>query len=294
MKRLILSIVLIFSVVCLFAQTQVDTKRLIVRDSMKLQTDWFRLTNPTNGQVLTRDNGRWINKNIDVYDSIDYTGNGYLRFLLLGNVVDSVLLNAENITIEKDNLVDHLGTLSEHFAHISPPYVSQGGAITDNGDGTISITEGEVSIKMSNDIDAEFKAVVVPDTTLTIAADQNIIIYIDYNSGSPRYTQRVSTAGYFYQNWDEFPIATVIKISSTKIIINDFKESVTNGTYKAILSQLNYQPIRYLGGLLSSEVGTRQISVSAGAVLHGYDYEGIAGLNTSSIVPLSKMPPTAS
>ena len=55
-----------------------------------------------------------------------------------------------------------------------------------------------------------------------------------------------------------------------------------NGVYKNILGQLNYQPIRYLGGLGSTEVGTRQLSVSGGAVLLGNEYNGISPLNTST------------
>lgn len=75
MKRLILFIAFLFSINFIYAQTtQTDTKRLIVRDSIKLQTDWIRLTSPTNGQLLQRVNGRWVNATVSAtgWDSIPF------------------------------------------------------------------------------------------------------------------------------------------------------------------------------------------------------------------------------
>lgn len=229
-----------------------------------------------------------------LFDSTDYNvnNNGYLRYLNSGTVVDSVLLDDENLYINNDGTVSHLGDLREHIAHSSTPYVSVGGAVTDNGDGTITISEGEVFIKMTNDMDADFIAVTVPESTLTITANQNIILFVDYNSGTPVYSQMVSTPGYFYSNWDVLPFATVVNIG-TKIIINDFKDAATNGIFKNILSQLNYQPIRYLGGLSTSETGTRQLSVTAGALLIGNDYSSVSAVNTSTGSTFTRMYVTA-
>ena len=70
-------------------------------------------------------------------------------------------------------------------------------------------------------------------------------------------------------------------------------ESATNAVYKNILGQLNYQPIRYLGGLGSAEVGTRQLSVAAGAVLLSNEYTGIAAINTSVSDTFTRMYVTA-
>ncbi len=238
-------------------------------------------------------NLRTLNR-LSLFDSINYNvdNDGYVKLLFNGTVVDSVLIDDENFYINNDGLTTHLGDLREHIAHSASPYLSIGGDITDNLDGTITISEGEAFLKTSNDLDADFKAVYIPDTTLTIAANQNIILYVDYNSGSPRYTQRVSTAGYFYQNWDETPFATVINIGS-KIISNPFQLSTTNFPFKAVLGQLNYQPLRYLGGLATAETGTRLLNVSAGVILRGYDYEGISGLNTSSGGTFTRMYVTA-
>lgn len=214
------------------------------------------------------------------YDSLIYD-DGFLKTWLLGSVSDSTLIDATNLTVLKDTGLTHLGTIAEHYAHISPPYLSIGGVITDNGDSTITVSRGEVSIKISNNIDAEFIAIVVPEETLSITPELNMILYVDYNAGSPTYAVRQSTAGYFYQNWDEMPFATLINIGS-HIIVNDFKYTSTNGTYKNILSQLNYEPIRYLGGMTAAETGTRQLNVSAGALLCANDYCPVAAWNTSS------------
>jgi len=97
MKRLILSILFLFSIVVSYSQTQIDTKRVIARDSLKLQTDWFRLTNPANGQILIRENGRWVNTDIAAIDSLDFIDEQTLA-------IDSAL-GAIGITISNGNRI---------------------------------------------------------------------------------------------------------------------------------------------------------------------------------------------
>jgi len=76
MKRLILFILFLFSIGFIYGQTTTDTKKLIVRDSLKLQSDWFRLTTPANGQYLQRSSGRWVNGNLHVYSDMSFIGTG--------------------------------------------------------------------------------------------------------------------------------------------------------------------------------------------------------------------------
>lgn len=186
------------------------------------------------------------------------------------------------VVIPNDGLVSHLGTLEGHLRHVSSPYIVTNPVISDNGDGTIAITAAEAYMKTSNVNDANLVAVSVPAiASIIIPTDQNWIVYVDYNGGSPIYKAMQSIAEYFYANWDKLPFATVIN-QGTQIIINDFSDAPINGIYKNILGQLNYQPVRYLGGLSTSHVGTRQISVTGGAVLQGNDYAPIAAFNTST------------
>jgi len=219
------------------------------------------------GLLVTYEN---LNANGDIGTSAGQVLNGDYRF------------DISEVYVQNDGTTSHLGLLSTHHDHTNCPYIAANPVITDNGDGTIDISAAEAYMKTSNAGDAEIMAVSVPETSspIPIPSDSNYIVYVDYNSGSPIYKAMASVAGYFYTNWDELPFATVINIGS-KIIVNDFSDAPINGVYKNILGQLNYQPIRYLGGLGTTEAGTRQIAVSGGAVLQGNDYAGIVSIDTS-------------
>ena len=214
------------------------------------------------------------------YEQLDSVGD-------VGNSAGQLLngdyrFDDSEIIISNDGNTTHIGTLQTHLGHVATPYLSKDPVISDNGDGTISITEGEAYMKITNTHDSNLKCVVVPAiASIPITEEQNWIVYVDYNSGTPTYAAMQSIAGYFYENFDKLPFATVINIG-TEILVNDFSNAPINGVYKNILGQLNYQPIRYLGGLSTSHVGTRQFSVTAGAVLQGNEYAPIASVNTST------------
>jgi len=248
-----------------------------------LDNDTIQLSGSVDGQILQRIDGKWTNTSTVLFDSLIYNNDndGYLKLLSEGLVIDSVLVDDDNFYINNDGQVEHLGDLREHIAHSSTPYISLGASITDNGDGTIYIDSCEAFIKISNAIDADFKAVKVNDTTMTIAENSNIVLLVDYNSGNPVYKQIVSSPGYLYSNWDEIPFATIVN-NTIRILRNPFIDAATNGIYKNTLSQFNYQPMRYLAGLTTASTGTRQLTVSAGAILRGNDYDPISSINTST------------
>lgn len=179
-------------------------------------------------------------------------------------------------------------TLQGLNSYTGIPHISSGGVITDLGTGSISITEAMAYVKTSNSAAAILEAVIVPATTIVIPADQNIIIYVDYNAGTPQFSSRVSTAGYFYYNWDELPFATTVNLG-TSIIVRDFKSTSINAVYKNILGQINYEAVRYLGGLEVTDEGVRQFSTAVGAVLYGNDYGVINPLDTSSAGTFTRM-----
>ncbi len=222
------------------------------------------------------------------YDSIRYN-DGFLRAYSAGSIRDSTRIYTGNLYFFADEgLQGAPPTLKHTIDHTMPMFISEGADVTDLGDGTVGITYGEAILKTANEDHADLKWVKVPADTLTITPEENIILYIDYNNGSPVYAARQSTPGYFYMNWDKLPFATVVN-RNDKIIINDIKSAATNSVYKNTLSQLNYEPIRYLGGLIAAETDTRKITVSAGAILRGNKYEGVATINTNTGSTFTRM-----
>lgn len=297
MKRILILMLIIFSAFSVFSQQNMPVNNLKITGKMysnksggtdiimQPSTDslgQYELKNIADPEELLDGVNYRTLLNLAGYDSIRYELDGFLKAYSGGIVRDSTRIDESNLQMNRIGTgFTHLGDLAEHFGHVAPPYISIGADITDNGDSTITISESESYLKVSNDVDAEYVNIIVPEATLYVTPNSNEIVYLDYGGGTPTYKIRTSTGGYFYNNWDEIPVAPVINIGA-KIIVNPFKLASTNGVYKNILGQLNYEAIRYLGGLLTSETGTRQLIVSAGAVLKGNDYEGNAGLNTST------------
>jgi len=73
MKRLILFIGFLFSIVFVYGQRQLDTETIVVRDSINLVGEWITLDSATNDQIIQRVNGRWVNVDNSLLDSVTVT-----------------------------------------------------------------------------------------------------------------------------------------------------------------------------------------------------------------------------
>jgi len=73
MKRLILFIGFLFSIVFVYGQRQLDTETIIVRDSINMVGEWVTLESPTDDQIIQRVDGRWVNVDNSLLDSVTVT-----------------------------------------------------------------------------------------------------------------------------------------------------------------------------------------------------------------------------
>jgi len=73
MRRLILFIGFLFSISFVYGQRQLDTEIIIVRDSINLVGEWVTLESPTNDQIIQRVDGRWVNVDNALLDSVTVT-----------------------------------------------------------------------------------------------------------------------------------------------------------------------------------------------------------------------------
>ena len=73
MKRLILFIGFLFSISFVYGQRQLDTETIVVRDSINLVGEWITLDSATNDQIIQRVNGRWVNVDNSLLDSVTVT-----------------------------------------------------------------------------------------------------------------------------------------------------------------------------------------------------------------------------
>lgn len=191
-------------------------------------------------------------------------------------------LSDESVIINNDGLVEHFTNLRGLLGHIGNPCFLDGLNITDNLDGTIDVSEGEVYIKTSNSLDAPLKLVKVP-ARYNIPVTENVVntLYVDYNSGSPSIEIKTATVGYFDTNWDKIPMAVISRYGTT-IALTPFKDVGTNAIYKSILAQANLEQVRYLYGLQISEPAPLKLAMTGGRTYIIYDPRDVAPINTNT------------
>jgi len=96
MKKLILIIFVLIGFLS-YGQREVDADAVLVRDSLKLNTDWFKLITPINGQVISRVNGVWTNATNSLsmpVDSIEFdstTVTPISKYTIYADTVDRTL-----------------------------------------------------------------------------------------------------------------------------------------------------------------------------------------------------------
>lgn len=135
MKQLILFIAFLFSIGSTYAQNRViDTKRLIVRDSINLNGDEIYLTNPSNGQFIQRISGKWVNVTIDDpgWDSISFNAtDGILRTYSEGVVDKSTSIDGRYIKlVDSVNYIQNQNTSAQNANMWINGTGNFGGAVT--------------------------------------------------------------------------------------------------------------------------------------------------------------------
>jgi len=118
MKKIILFIGFIFCLTVAFGQqTRVDTRQLIVRDSINLVGEWISISGATNDQVIGRVDGRWVNTTLgDRKDSVFVTISADTLFIGTDTIISNLLTDFDttgfSLTISQViDLADSLSTL---------------------------------------------------------------------------------------------------------------------------------------------------------------------------------------
>lgn len=162
----------------------------------------------------------------------------------------------------------------------SAGYVS-GGAITDAGGGNINVATGTGLIRPTNSAVSTVYYFDWPASN-GLAITNNTIRYIgvEYNSGTPQVTVRTSA------NWNyktDFPLGRVVSESGVLQILND-PQAVGDHAANMIVREYETMPLALDardGGLVLGETGTRNITVSSGALWDRLNRYALGGINTS-------------
>ncbi len=150
-----------------------------------------------------------------------------------------------------------------------------GGAITDNGDGTIAVASGKAWIKATDSDTAlgkffDFSA----DNSVSLTNLATNYIYVDYNDGTPQMVVATSLLTHGFKQ-DHVLVGTSFRDGNT----SHFHHVDTVGIGRMGRVDMHHreeEAVHRVEGMVTSSVGTRNLGITAGVL-----YEGISRHDTS-------------
>lgn len=109
----------------------------------------------------------------------------------VNTLTGDVVLDADDIALDATldiNTPDHITSIQRAIDHVWSSAITDGGALTDNGDGTIGIAECNVMIRSSANVHVSlYNARVAAQTSISLTDDATNYVYLDYNAGTPQW-----------------------------------------------------------------------------------------------------------
>jgi hypothetical protein len=177
-------------------------------------------------------------------------------------------LTSADISTPNDAVTTHLTSLEDVVNHSWSAADVDGFDITENGNGTVTITDGDVALRIADTQDAQLRGYrVTGGTTGTelpalVDNDQNFI-YVDYNAGTPDI--KVTTDPTIITGTTQTPIFLVTRIGNTTHYA-DIRKYTTDFPHLQTRREFFTEGyIHELGGSELSESGTRSLNLTAGA-----------------------------
>lgn len=156
-----------------------------------------------------------------------------------------------------------------------------GGGITDDADGTITVALGTGLIRATNGQTAEilyFDWAEEAGANVNLADLDTSYVYLEYNAGSPR---AIATTTVRTDKNTNVLLATIYR-DGTSLHINT-ADKFTVGDHAALMIQrlLDTMAYGHKTGAILSEVGTREIDITAGAFWRGLTEFTTSAVNTT-------------
>lgn len=157
-----------------------------------------------------------------------------------------------------------------------------GGAIIDNGDNTINVSEAQIYIRaIDSSTSLLVFSVASAGVSLSVPVNTTRYVYVKYNSGSPTFD--VATSDEFNNN-TEF-IAAVVTNEAGTIYISISPQNVADHAASMIQRIHDVQGIQrnnHLAGNTLGETGTRNITVTAGELWNRLTVASQAAFDSSA------------
>ena len=156
--------------------------------------------------------------------------------------------------------------------------VAEGGSITDDADGTITVALGNGFIRATDSAVAEilyFDWVAEAGAAVALTDSDMNYIYVEYNAGSPQIIATVSKRT--DENTNIF-LGTVYREGTDLHITEATRANVGDHAIKMLIRMRETMPFQRVSGGIISELGTRNIAVTAGDW-----WEGLTNFITAAI-----------
>ena len=174
-------------------------------------------------------------------------------------------------------------TLQSFMNFALSPGRSSGGTISSSASANaVDITAGTGFIKASDSNIDDIYFFNWPAVTLPVPSNSTRYIGVEYNGGAPRVVANTT------QDWDydtEFPLGIAVNEGGTRYIINNpwITADNTANVIERFDSEFFVERDNRVGGLILSNTGTRNVAVSAGALLSRMSEFTITAINTSTV-----------
>jgi len=158
----------------------------------------------------------------------------------------------------------HIDNLEEYINHMWSSGIVDQCEITDNGDGKINISAGSAVLRDSADAHGPIYSVeVAAQNNIEMTDDATNYVYLNYNGGSPVFAVTLSVTGF---NCIDKCLAYVVHRTLNDLDIIDATEMTVDAGGKERRLFLEFTRfIHAEGGSVLSEVGIRNLSLTAGA-----------------------------
>ena len=140
--------------------------------------------------------------------------------------------------------------------------------LTENVDGTVDLTSGEIVLRTGGGVADPLLAYPIDATASSLILTDNDTNYVcvEYNLGNPQFLVTTSLAS---SGRDTICLYAVTRVGTTLYSL-DLRQTAIDGINRIIIKDIATQGYEHvLGGSMIGETGTRNITLSAGAFYYG-------------------------
>lgn len=172
--------------------------------------------------------------------------------------------------------------LGRALGYFFAPGVFEGLEVSDNGDGTVDISSGFIIIKDSTLPTAGMYSTDIPTlTNIVMNTDSENWIYVEWNAGAPQIV--LDTSRRFDTNTNVL-LAYIYRNSTTELHINPYVRFTHEDAQKNMAAKdVLIKGFEWEQGATVTEVGTRNIAITAGHFWYCFHHLIIPAIDTSGI-----------